>query len=83
MGSAPITVFTWGYWGWGNAVPEFLEAAASVEAARGFGPPAFADVRLRRSVRAPGFQGGALGTLVGADRYQWFAGPGEFEHRNA
>jgi hypothetical protein len=76
MTSVPITVFTWGYWGWGNAVPRFLEAAASAEAARGFDPPAFADVRLSRSVRAPGFRGGALGTFVGADRYRWFEGLG-------
>src|SRR5262245_10852333 len=45
--SGALTAFSWGYWGWGNSVPEFLEAAAALESARGFGPPAFADVRLR------------------------------------
>jgi hypothetical protein len=55
-----LTSFSWGYWGWGNSVPQFLQAAAAHEAARGFMPPAFADVRLRRSGRAPGFNGRAF-----------------------
>src|SRR5712691_2713287 len=76
MSSEPLTAFSWGYWGWGNSVPQFLEAAARAEASRGWDAPAFADVRLSRSGRAPGFRGGALGSLVGAGRYQWFAGLG-------
>jgi len=76
MPAEPITAFSWGYWGWGTAVPRFLEAAASAEAARGFQPPAFADVRFNRSVRAPGFRDGALEALVGSDRYRWFKGLG-------
>jgi len=76
MSAEPITAFSWGYWGWGTAVPRFLEAAALAEAARGFEPPAFADVRFNRSVRAPGFREGALEALVGRDRYRWFDGLG-------
>lgn len=76
MTSDPITLFTWGYWGWGTAVPHFLEAAAAAEAEHGFAPPAFADVRLSRSVRALGFRGDALAAVVGADRYRWFQGLG-------
>ena len=71
-----LTAFSWGYWGWGNAVPRFLEAATASEAARGFGPPAFADIRLSRGVRAPGFSGTALERVVGSARYRWFKGLG-------
>jgi hypothetical protein len=71
-----LTAFSWGYWGWGNAVPQFLAAAAAAEAARGFKPPVFADARLRRSVRAPGFDGTAFEKAVGQDRYRWFDGLG-------
>jgi hypothetical protein len=78
LATAPgeLTAFSWGYWGWGNTVPPFLAAAAAAEAARGFEPPAFADVRLRRSVRAPGFSGTAFEKAVGQDRYRWFGGLG-------
>lgn len=71
-----FATFSWGYSGWGNAVPQFLEAAAAAEVARGYGRPVFADVRLRRSVRAPGFIGRAFERVVGADRYRWFKGLG-------
>ena len=54
-----------GILGLGNAVPQFLEVAAALEAARGFEEPVFADVRLRRNVRAPGFNGTAFQSVVG------------------
>src|SRR5688500_8003061 len=54
---APLTMFTWGYWGWGTTTREFVQAADAVEASRGFNPPLFVDIRIRRSVRAPGFTG--------------------------
>jgi hypothetical protein len=76
MNSAPLTAFTWGYWGWGTSVPQFLEAAAAAESAGGFAPPAFADVRLRRAVRAPGFRDAAFEKAVGPERYRWFSGLG-------
>ena len=76
MAAKPITAFSWGYWGWGTAVPQFLKAASLAEAEHGFRPPAFADVRVNRSVRAPGFRDGALEALVGAERYRWFKGLG-------
>lgn len=50
--------------------------AAAAEAARGFEPPAFADVRLRRSVRAPGFNGAAFEKTVAPERYRWLSGLG-------
>jgi hypothetical protein len=76
MPGKPMTAFSWGYWGWGTSVPQFLEAATTAEAARGFAPPAFADIRLRRSVRAPGFRDAALEKVVGTERYRWFDGLG-------
>lgn len=76
MRSHSYTAFSWGYWGWGTAVPRFLEAAAAAEGARGFDPPAFADIRLSRSVRAPGFRDNAFEAAVGRERYRWFKGLG-------
>jgi hypothetical protein len=67
----PITIFSWGYWGWGTATKQLLRAVASVEAERGFEPPLFIDVRWNRSVRAPGFNGGAFEKLCGEDGYRW------------
>ena len=74
--SAPVTAFTWGYWGWGNSFERFLEAAEAHEAARGFDPPVFADVRLRRGVRAVAFRDAALEKRMGPERYWWFNGLG-------
>jgi hypothetical protein len=70
------TVFTWGYEGWGNATPECDRAFRAVEAARGFEPPVFVDVRARRQVRAVGFQDDAFQRVVGRDRYRWLPGLG-------
>jgi len=39
--------------------------------ARGFQPPIFVDIRIRRSVRAAGFTGSAFERLVGQDRHRW------------
>ena len=51
-----ITLFSFGYWGWGNAVPQLVEAIDAVEKSRGYAPPIFADVRISRAVRAAGFE---------------------------
>lgn len=66
-----LTLFSFGYWGWGNATRELVARVDEIEAARGFAPPFFADVRLRRSVRAPGFSGRAFERLLGPDRHVW------------
>lgn len=66
-----LTLFTWGYWGWGTATGQLIEAVDAVEASRGFQPPMFVDIRLSRSVRAPGFNGRAFEKTVGASRYWW------------
>jgi hypothetical protein len=70
------TIFSWGYWGWGNAVPELVEAVDAVERRRGFKPPIFVDIRYSRSVRAIGFREGSFEALVGPARYLWMRGLG-------
>lgn len=55
----PITLFTWGYWGWGGAPQEFVRGADAVEKSRGFKPPVFVDIRILRNVKAKGFCGNA------------------------
>lgn len=66
-----MTIFTWGYWGWGQATSQLVEAATAVERARGFEPPIFVDLRFHRDVRAAGFRGSAFADVVGRDRYVW------------
>jgi hypothetical protein len=66
-----VTLFSWGYWGWGNATPHLVQATDAAEAAKGFRPPIFIDVRLRRQGRAKGFVGNAFRDLVGESRYRW------------
>lgn len=65
------TLFTWGYYGWGNHTPQLVKAVDAVEASRGFQPPVFVDIRIRRAVRAKGFQGSKFEELLGQDRYRW------------
>lgn len=65
------TLFTFGYFGWGNHTPELVKAVDSVETSRGFEPPLFVDIRIRRSVRASGFTGPAFEKLLGQERHRW------------
>ena len=65
------TLFTWGYYGWGNHTPDLVEAVDAVETSRGFQPPIFVDIRIRRSVRAAGFTGAAFEKLLGQERHRW------------
>lgn len=66
-----VTLFSWGYWGWGASTRQLVQAADAAEAAKGFRPPIFLDVRLRRQGRAKGFVGNAFRDLVGESRYCW------------
>ncbi len=66
-----ITLFSWGYWGWGNATERLVEAFDKAEESREFRPPLFVDARLRRQGRAKGFVGNAFRDLVGPSRYRW------------
>jgi hypothetical protein len=67
-----LTPFTFGYWGWGNATCQLLRAIDTAERKRGFSPPIFFDIRLKRNVRAEGFRGDAFEQLVPKGRYRWF-----------
>jgi hypothetical protein len=49
-----LTMFTWGYDGWGSSTRQLKEAVDAVEQARGFEPPCFVDVRISRGVWAEG-----------------------------
>jgi hypothetical protein len=70
-GSEILTMFSWGYWGWGNATKQLVEAIDTAEKKRGFQPLIFVDIRLRRQGRAKGFVGDAFRNLVGQNRYYW------------
>jgi len=65
------TIFTWGYYGWGSCTPQLVEAVDAVETSRGFQPPLFVDIRIRRNVRAKGFVGSAFEKLLGPSRHRW------------
>ncbi len=66
-----VTLFSWGYWGWGKATEQLVEAVDKAEKKRGFRPPMFVDVRLLRQGRAKGFVGNAFRDLAGESRYRW------------
>lgn len=70
------TIFSWGYFGWGNATEQLVRTVDAVEWDRGFGPPLFVDIRIRRSVRAAGFTGFAFEDLLGPKRHLWLKGLG-------
>jgi hypothetical protein len=65
------TLFSWGYWGWGNATRQLVQAVDASEEACGFAPPLFVDVRFLRGVRAAGFRDHAFEQLLGEHRYVW------------
>jgi hypothetical protein len=67
----PITLFSWGYYGWGNATSRLVELVDSLEKSRGYKPTLFVDIRIRRAGRAPGFIGTGFEDLLGNARYRW------------
>lgn len=66
-----ITLFSWGFYGWGSSARAFIKAADKVEASRGYRPPYFVEIRLRRSGRAPQFAGNSFEEIAGNNRYRW------------
>lgn len=70
MAAADITVFSFGYWGCGNATPALVEAIDEAELHRGFEPPLWVDIRVSRSVRAVGFRDRQFELLL-KSRYAW------------
>jgi hypothetical protein len=67
-----LTIFTFGYWGWGNATRELIRSIDKIERERGYRSPILIDIRISRSVRAPGFYEAALEKQLGRERYKWF-----------
>src|SRR4051794_34834172 len=67
-----LTLFTFGYWGWGNTTDQLIQAVDATERGRGFRPPIFFDIRASRSVRAVGFRSDAFERSLPDGRYQWF-----------
>jgi hypothetical protein len=70
-----LLAFSWGYEGWGNHTEALVEIVDAVEASRGYGPPLFVDIRIRRAVRAIGFRDRAFEERLGP-RYRWLRGLG-------
>ncbi len=71
-----LTLFTWGYEGWGNWTDKLVEAVDALEQSRGWGPPLFVDIRASRKVRAEGFREKAFEKKHGPERYRWMNGLG-------
>lgn len=71
-----VTVFSWGYFGWGNATEQLVRLMDAVARDQGFNPPVFVDIRIRRTVRAKGFSGPAFENLLGTNRHVWVKGLG-------
>jgi hypothetical protein len=74
-----ITIFSWGYYGWGNHTAKWIDAVDAVEEGRGFAPPTFVDIRIRRTGRAKGFQGPAFEKLLGPKRHRWMKSLGNMQ----
>jgi hypothetical protein len=71
-----IETFMWGYWGWGGSTRDLVKTFDAAEALRGYEPPIFVDVRVRREARAVGFRGDAFERMMGGERYRWIRGLG-------
>ncbi|RBP41466.1 hypothetical protein DES53_107298 [Roseimicrobium gellanilyticum] len=79
--SSPNTVFSLGYWGWGNHTEKLVELIDGSEASLRFGKPVYVDIRLRKAVRAKGFQGARFAQTVGGGRYHHIPGLGNLSVR--
>ena len=79
----PLSMFSWGYSGWGSATPQLKKAVDVVERARQYEPPFFVDIRMKRSGRAAGFQDTAFEKVMGKNRYRWMRALGNKKIRSA
>lgn len=73
-----MTLFSFGYWGCGSATRQLVKAIDAAEARRGFGPPLWVDIRLRRSVRAAGFRDREFEKHL-KSRYRWMPDLGNLQ----
>ncbi len=71
-----LTTFSFGYWGWGGSPEKLVETVDAIERERGFQPPVFVDVRIRRQARPAVFCSNHFEQLVGVERYRWIPGLG-------
>ena len=71
-----LTMFSWGYEGWGSSLDQLFAVTAAAERSRGYEPPVFVDARFSRSVRAPGFRERTFQNALAPDRYHWMKGLG-------
>jgi hypothetical protein len=71
-----LTIFSFGYCGWGPHTRELLSLVDASERRAGFSPPLWVDIRYHRNVRAAGFNSMAFANLVGPARYLWMQGLG-------
>ncbi len=71
-----MEAFTFGYWGWGNHTQELVKTVNRIERDRGHRAPIWVDIRIRRNVRAQGFQGDAFAATAGKSNYRWCQGLG-------
>ena len=69
--TTPLTLFKWGYEGWGNATDLLVRTTNAIEHDRDHAPPFFVDIRFHRSVRAKGFRDRAFEELLGAENHRW------------
>jgi len=67
----PLEIFSFGYWGWGNHVDKLKQLIDYSERIKGYSPPYFVDIRIRRAVRAVGFCDDNFKDVIGSRRYRW------------
>lgn len=63
-------MYSFGYWGCGQATKALVRAFKAAEYARGLKAPLWVDIRLQRTCRAKGFSGIAFKTRLG-QQYKW------------
>ena len=69
MPKRKLTIFMFGYDGWGPWTELLDKTVNSVEHYRGFRPPIWVDTRIEPHGRAEGFIGDAFEDVVGKRRY--------------
>lgn len=71
-----MTIYSFGYEGWGPHVPRLLDTLRQVSRSRGRGEPLLVDTRIRREVRAPGFTPAGIREWATHRNYRWLQGLG-------
>ena len=66
----PVAIFSFGYWGWGNHVPELKMAFLNHNRTYRRRGLFWVDIRIRRNVRAVGFRDDNPQELLGPSRYE-------------